>query len=428
MPRARKITDQQSLSIPHKIKLLLDKGVQIVNPATVDIGDEVSLERISGDGVRIYGGCRISGRTVLISRGVTLGTEAPVTLEDCQLGPGVKLNGGYYKSSVFLDSAATGSGAQVREGCLLEEEANIAHAVGLKQTILFPFVTLGSLINFCDCFMAGGTSRKNHSEVGSSYIHFNYTPNQDKATPSLIGDVPAGVMLNQRPIFLGGQGGLVGPARIGYGTITAAGMICRSDCPEGGKMLGDSGGANPERDHMIGLYRDIRRKVRNNIIYLANLSALKQWYLHVRRPFFGTEDHGRALFEGAARVLDLAWGERLKRFREFAEKMDSSIRLAEKLLSDHDLRAVIAAQKELHANWPAIERSLTDGGEADADNDSRNEFLVHIDRELNKGSSNYVKIIQRLNDRGVMAGSIWLRHIVDRKSGRVFDHIPSCKP
>jgi UDP-N-acetylglucosamine/UDP-N-acetylgalactosamine diphosphorylase len=52
----------------------------------------------------------------------------------------------------------------------------------LKQTILFPFVTLGSLINFCDIFMSGGSDRKNHSEVGSSYIHFNYTPNQDKAT------------------------------------------------------------------------------------------------------------------------------------------------------------------------------------------------------------------------------------------------------
>jgi len=84
--------------------------------------------------------------------------------------------------------------AEVREGCLLEEEANGAHTVGLKQTILFPFVTLGSIVNFCDILMAGGTDRRNHSEVGSSYIHFNYTPNQDKATASLIGDVAYGVM------------------------------------------------------------------------------------------------------------------------------------------------------------------------------------------------------------------------------------------
>ena len=106
-----------------------------------------------------------------------------------------------------------------------------------KHTILFPFVTLGSLINFCDCLMAGGTSRKNHSEVGSSYIHFNFTPNQDKVTASLIGDVPKGVMLNQPPIFLGGQGGLVGPCRLAYGTTVAAGTIVRKDELRPGRLL-----------------------------------------------------------------------------------------------------------------------------------------------------------------------------------------------
>ena len=109
-----------------------------------------------------------------------------------------------------------GSGAHVRTGTLLEEQAGAAHTVGFKQTIFLPFVTAGSLINFCDCLMAGGTSRKNHSEIGSSYIHFNFTPRQDKATASLIGDVPRGVMLDQAPIFLGGQGGLVGPVLLDF--------------------------------------------------------------------------------------------------------------------------------------------------------------------------------------------------------------------
>ena len=109
--------------------------------------------------------------------------------------------------------------------------------MGLKQTILFPFVTLGSLINFCDCLMAGGTSRQNHSEVGSSYIHFNYSTNQDKATPSLIGDVPRGVMLNQPPIFLGGQGGLVGPVCLEYGTVIAAMAFCARAADPGQLVL-----------------------------------------------------------------------------------------------------------------------------------------------------------------------------------------------
>ena len=224
-------------SSQERIRQLLQKGVTIPNPDSVQIGDEVKLDRIAGDGVVIHAGCKIFGEKTLIMSGVVLGYEGPVTIEDCQVGPRVELKGGFFRRSVFLERASMGSEAQVRDGCILEEEASGAHAVGLKQTILFPCVTLGSLINFCDCFMAGGTSRKNHSEVGSSYIHFNYTPNQDKATPSLIGDVPRGVMLNQAPIFLGGQGGLVGPLRIEYGTVIAAGVIYREDVSEEGRLF-----------------------------------------------------------------------------------------------------------------------------------------------------------------------------------------------
>ncbi len=193
----------------NKIIGLIKRGVNIPNPLTIHLGDEVNLENISSHDVTLYPGCRIYGEKTVISAGVKLGYEAPVTVDNCQLGQMVELKGGYFTQSVFLEKSNMGSGAQVREACILEEQAGGAHCVGLKQTILFPFVTLGSLINFCDCLMAGGTSRKAHSEVGSSYIHFNFTPEGDKATASLIGDVPQGVMLNKPPIFLGGQGGMV---------------------------------------------------------------------------------------------------------------------------------------------------------------------------------------------------------------------------
>ena len=189
-----------------QIDLLLKKGVRIPNPQSVDVGPEVDVDRISGDGVCLYAGTKIYGASTLILRKAKIGYEGPVTLQDCRVGPEVRLNGGYFKGAVFLKGAAAGSGAHVREGTILEEAASIAHTVGLKQTILFPFVTLGSLINFCDCLMSGGTGEKDHSEVGSSYIHFNYTPNQDKATASLLGDVPHGVMLREAAHFSGRAG------------------------------------------------------------------------------------------------------------------------------------------------------------------------------------------------------------------------------
>ena len=191
-----------------KIENLLQKGVMIPNPQGVEIGPEVDTDRISGDGVVIHAGCKLYGSSTLILRGTKIGYEGPVTVENCQVGPQVELKGGFFKDAVFLKKASMGSGSNVREGTILEEESKVAHTVGLKQTILFPFVTLGSLINFCDCLMSGGTNRKNHSEVGSSYIHFNYTPNQDKATPSLIGDVPRGSHIFRRA---GGSRGSVPP-------------------------------------------------------------------------------------------------------------------------------------------------------------------------------------------------------------------------
>jgi len=307
-----------------KVVQLMEKGVTVPNPSSLDIGDEVDVARISGEGVVLYPGCRIYGAKTVISRGVELGAEAPVTLDDCRLGPKVELKGGYFKQSVFLEKANMGLGAQVREGCLLEEEASGAHCVGLKQTILFPFVTLGSLVNFCDCLMAGGTSRKDHSEVGSSYIHFNYTPDGDKTTPSLFGDVPRGVMLDRPPIFLGGQGGAVGPVRVGFGTVVAAGSILRHDILADGRLVAAAAPPRLEREHRPRSYRNLERIVRNNVIYLAGLVALEEWYRNVRQPFFAGQHLGELVYAGALEILGMAKEERAKRLLAMAEKVPAA--------------------------------------------------------------------------------------------------------
>jgi len=169
----------------NKVQELLKSGAAILDPESTFVGPEVNLELISPD-VTIHPGCRISGDKTSIGPSCSLGQETAATVDNCQLADNVSLNGGFFSGAVFLSGAKFGSGAHVRPATIIEEGSSCAHSVGLKQTLLFPFVTLGSLINFCDCFMSGGTSRKNHSEVGSSFIHFNYTPHQDKATGFLI--------------------------------------------------------------------------------------------------------------------------------------------------------------------------------------------------------------------------------------------------
>ena len=407
---------------PSKVMILQNKGVKIPNPQSVQIGEEVNIDRISDDGVIIYAGCKIFGSSTLILRNTKLGYQAPVTIENCQLGPEVELNGGFFKQAVFLKGSKMGLGAHVREGTILEEEANAAHMVGLKQTILFPYVTLGSLINFCDCLMAGGTSRKDHSEVGSSYIHFNYTPNQDKATPSLIGDVPHGVMLNQRPIFLGGQGGLVGPCRLSFGTVTAAGTICRKDELHSGRLIVGEIQQGVNIPFIPEMVPHVKRIVKNNVVYIANLIALMQWHVNVRTIFID-DDFPRSLYDGLVNNLYLAIEERLSQFKSFCEKLNNpdSIGESEKVIN-HGFK------KELYRSYNDMEGYLRGQLKNEGDRKTRDLFLKALNRGIQDYGKNYLVVIKGFDNQDKGIGTQWLKELVDTISCNTLNIIPSFRP
>jgi UDP-N-acetylglucosamine/UDP-N-acetylgalactosamine diphosphorylase len=332
-------------------------------------------------------------------------------VEDCQLGHKVELKGGYFCGATFLSGANMGSAAHVRPATLLEEEAGGAHAVGFKQTIFLSFVTAGSLINFCDALMAGGTSRKNHSEIGSSYIHFNFTPHQDKATPSLIGDVPRGVFLDQRPIFLGGQGGLVGPARIAYGTVIPAGTICRQDILEEGKLFAAADARKEERAFAIGVYRGINRIVKNNLIYIGNLWALKEWYRQVRTHTMSMDVFSQACHAGALAQIEEGLKERLKRLKELADKMALSLKRARAEIGA-DLPLQIQSQQQALADkWPEMEARLKEGPPTAAGADNRDAFLkVWQQTEV---TPDHCNAVSTLSPQARKAGAAWLQEIVN---------------
>ncbi len=410
------------LQISDKVTKLIEKGIEIPNPFSVEIGADVDIRRISGTMVSLYPGTRIIGKQTLICSGSKIGWEAPATLINCRLGRDVELRGGFFKDSLFLDRVAVGSGAQIREGCILEEESGGNHTIGLKQTILFPFVTLGSLVNFCDCLMAGGTSRKNHSEVGSSFIHFNYTPNQDKATASLIGDVPRGVMLDQPPIFLGGQGGLVGPARIGFGTVTRAGSVIRRDCPEGGKLLDGPPVTSGEKEFRPGYYADVQRRVVNNIHYVANLLALKEWYDHVRHRFFEQYDFGIQLHSCAADLIRSAIDERLKRLRDLSEQMRESMSASEK--KGNDDPALLVRKREFMERWPELESSLRERPGEKAGIEHRDLFIRGLWENMER-NKDYISCIQGLAPREKSCGTAWLQAVAKTVMEKAIDAVPS---
>jgi UDP-N-acetylglucosamine/UDP-N-acetylgalactosamine diphosphorylase len=372
---------------------LLAKGVVMPIPESVFVADDVDVNRISGEKVTVYPGSRIAGKQTLILPGTRVGYEAPVTLENCLLGKNVRLNGGFFQNAVFLGDNVFGSNAHVRAGTILEEQACAAHTVGLKQTLLFPFVTLGSLINFCDCFMAGGTSRKNHSEVGSSFVHFNYTPNQDKATPSMMGNVHQGVMLDQPPIFLGGQGGLVGPVRIGFGCLTGAGSIVRKDEERTNRMI-LAGNTRPvSLPRRTGVHPGSVRIYNRNIQYVAGLTALYAWYVHVR-PVFARDSLSGELIRGLQETLVQSIGERVRQLEKFCDTLGPSRAHAPVLAS----MALAGRQVDKALAVPA----LSAGGE---------QVVSWLSGQAGDHGMDYITAVQQLPPDLKALGSGWLLEI-----------------
>jgi len=319
MPRPRSATTGPAA----RVARLVRQGVRVVDPRQTFIDADLDPRRVDPTAT-LHPGARLGGARTFVGPGAVVGSEGPAVLVDAVLGEGAAVASGYVEGAVLLRGARLGADAHVREGTLLEEEASTAHAVGLKHTVLLAYVTLGSLINFCDVLMTGGTSRRDHSEVGSGFIHFNFTPwgrAGDKATPSLVGDVVHGVFLDQPRIFLGGAGGMVGPRTVGYGSVVGAGQVVRRDVPAGRLVVAPP----PEIDEPAREPRARRIDwVRGqNAQYIGQLVALREWYRQVRvarLPDPSGPDHRAVVTREAIATLDVCIAERWSRLRGFLEE------------------------------------------------------------------------------------------------------------
>ncbi len=372
-PLRRRIAEQEE-----RLAALHARGVILVDPRQVWIGDDVVLSRV-GAGAVLHPGTRLAGSRTWLGAGAEVGREGPATIIDTVLAEGARIDGGYARGAVLLEGASVGSAAHLREGTLLEEQASTAHAVGLKQTILLSFVTLGSLINFCDCLMSGGTSRRDHSEVGSGYIHFNFTPwgaRGDKATPSLIGDVTSGVFLRERRIFLGGSGGMVGPRQVDFGAVVAAGQVLRGDAA-GDELLVQAPPREIRRARKPGFLDRAEPRAARNVEYIGQLVALRCWYEAVRVPGARGTPRGPVI-DAALENIDEAIEERLRRLRGFLTERDA--------LERYEL--------------PTSHRELS------AD-------LAGCPVQPKAGVKDHVAWVKSLSDAEVEAGSAWLTSVAD---------------
>lgn len=310
--------------IEERIHKLEEKGVVIMDPRQTYIGSEVDPDRIYKGSV-LFPGCRLTGERTLVGSSAQIGTEGPAVIHNSVIASNAEVGSGFLSDATLLPKAKAGANSHYRAGTLLEEYASTAHCVGLKQSILMYSVTLGSLINFCDVLISGGSSRKDHTEVGSGFIHFNFTPwgkSGDKATPSLVGNVTEGVFLDQQRIFLGGMSGMVGPSAVGFGAMTVAGQVIRHDVAD--SVMHSESGRNMDRkwspSDVIFPEKHFRQVYEKNAEFLTQLYALREWYLQVRlvRSQVQNDSELELVLNGAVETIQSCMKERVSRYNSLA--------------------------------------------------------------------------------------------------------------
>ena len=322
---------------------LREKGVGIPSIDHVLIGQEVSLDNISkgstlhpfcqikGESTQIYPSAQIGlcGPTFIensiVGSEAIIGQKGATTIKHCTVGRLSVLGSGEAEHAVFLgkettdNDFTTGVGFRVRKGSLYEEDSSSAQHTDTKMTILFPWATLGSNINFCDALLSGGTSPKlgDFSEVGSGTIHFNFTPYGDKATASLFGNIIDGLFLNQKRIFIGGNNSLIGPIEASFASVSAAGARLSHTMKEGLNFGGSLHGKvnSPFQEKQI----HSKAIVNKQINYFAEISALLFWYDVVRDTIAQGQEQKKLYQEGRKVVLENL-KERHKQILFFLEK------------------------------------------------------------------------------------------------------------
>ncbi len=269
------------------LKRLMAKGVKILAPESVVVGEEVNLENLEGGAV-IGPGTRIEGAETMIGTGTEI--QGAAVIRNCMIGRKCSLAAGEYADSVLLDGCSTVGWARVRGHSAWEEGSNSSHNCDTKTTVLGYKVTLGSLINFCNVLMLGGSNPNMEvgAEVGSGTINFNFLPIGPTVgaliKPStVVGSLESPFLVCRgapsRYVFIGGHCSIIAPTVIGLGTIVAAKSRVNPGIYEDDKLIGGGNIAEPLILDIakIRILKDIRPKYGILLRQMATSVAFAKW-------------------------------------------------------------------------------------------------------------------------------------------------------
>ena len=404
-----------------RIEKLVAKGVCIPAPESVVIGEDVNLDNIEAD-VVIGPATTVSGAETMIGSGTKI--TGCATIKNCLIGRNCGLAPGEYADSVLLDGCSTVGWARVRGNSAWEEGSNCAHNVDTKTTVLAYKSTLGSLINFCNVLMLGGTSPRLEvgSEVGSGTINFNFLPYGATVgaliKPStVVGSMDSPFLACKgaptRYVFIGGHTSIVGPVVLGLGTVVAAKTRVNPGIYEPDKLI--AGGNIQEtliRDaDRVRILKDITDKYVILVRQVATAAGFRKWcdlrVAWAKRN--GLDAFEMALIEAFAGKVDKYIGA----LRDYGDNIAKYL-----LADDANSRPESLEKNKAVANaWndevkPQIEAAMADRSEFDAATAGLNVALDEAAKS--SGDGGFYDILATLNYSGaaVTAARDYFRRFV----------------
>jgi UDP-N-acetylglucosamine/UDP-N-acetylgalactosamine diphosphorylase len=173
-----------------------------------------------------------------------------------------------------------------------------------------------------------------------------------------------------------------------------------------------------------GFYRSVKRIVINNIVYIANLTALYRWYRVVRARFISRQ-FPETLHEGLLTALQSGMDERIRRLGDLAEKMPESIEIYKGVAGDKASKSLIQQKNELYQRRLELSAFLAAGDDGEAEPEIHDRFLRILDRAISEKGKDYLGVIQSLEPEDAAVGIDWLQGMVDRITAHAMARLPS---
>ena len=201
--------------IERKRQLLLNSGVQMMDPSAVWVEDSVEI----GEGTLLLPGTILRGKTI-IGRNCEIGPNT--MLVDCTVGNDVTINSSQCSESEIHDRCEVGPFAHLRPHSVLKTGSKIGAFVQLKN-----------------CNLGEGTKMAHLTYVGDSDVGDNCNFGCGTVTCNYDGRTKSRTAIGSN-VFIGCQTRFIPPVSVGDGAYIAAGTTVTDPVPENSFVIGRS--------------------------------------------------------------------------------------------------------------------------------------------------------------------------------------------